>query len=148
MTEISFSSHQTLDDELITAIERPLVEAINTDAPPYDKIPFEISIKDGDKVIGGLTGYSVWNWLYVDSLGIDPAYRGNDYALKLMQMAEEEALKRDCVGVWVHTISFQAPGFYKKAGYEEFGHMDNCPIGHQRIFFRKYLNNKEAKHAG
>ena len=48
-----------------------------------------------------------------------------------------------CPGVWLHsawvdTFSFQAPGFYAKLGYREFGRLD-YPPDHQRIFLQKQL---------
>jgi hypothetical protein len=36
-------------------------------------------------------------------------------------------------------MSFQAPDFYRKLGYEEFGRLDDFPPGHSRLFFRKNL---------
>lgn len=147
MTELSFTTHQNLNEDLIDAIERPLLDSVPADIPPHEKHDYAISINDDSgAIIGGLTGYTVWNWMYIDSIGIDEAYRGQGHAYTLMAMAEKEALKRGCVGVWMHTITFQAPGFYEKAGYEAFGSMKDCPKGHDRIFFRKYLDHshKEA----
>ncbi len=45
-------------------------------------------------------------------------------------------------GVPVHgldTFSFQAPGFYARMGYEQFGVMDGHPEGASRHFFQKRL---------
>lgn len=38
------------------------------------------------------------------------------------------------------TFSFQAPGFYRKLGVSEFGHIADYPSGHQRHFFQKCLD--------
>ena len=35
----------------------------------------------------------------------------------MMKLAEEEAIRRGCVGVWLDTHSFQARPFYEKLGY-------------------------------
>ena len=48
------------------------------------------------------------------------------------------AFERGCHSAWVETFSFQAPGFYRKLGYEPFGELD-YPPGHKRIFLHKRL---------
>ena len=106
---------------------------------PYEQQKFSITLKDDDKIIGGLTGYSGFDWFYIEMLTVDENYRDNGYAVDLLQRAEKEAKERNCVGIWLTTISFQAPGFYKKFGYEEFGRLDNLPRGHDRIYLKKYL---------
>ena len=44
-----------------------------------------------------------------------------------------------CHSAWVDTFSFQAPNFYPKFGYREFGRLD-YPPDHQRIFLQKQLS--------
>jgi hypothetical protein len=39
----------------------------------------------------------------------------------------------------VDTFDFQAPGFYQKLGYVEWGVLEDFPGGHRRIYFRKDL---------
>jgi hypothetical protein len=41
----------------------------------------------------------------------------------------------------VDTFSFQAPEFYRKLGFREFGRID-YPPEHQRIFFQKQLGTE------
>ena len=55
-----------------------------------------------------------------------------------MVHAEARARDRGCHSAWLDTFSFQAPGFYQKLGYEEFGHLDYRP-GHQRHFLKNRL---------
>jgi ribosomal protein S18 acetylase RimI-like enzyme len=106
---------------------------------PYQKQDYRLALKDEEKIIGSLTGYSGFDWFYIESLTVERDYRDNDYATQLVQMAEQEAKDRGCFGIWLHTISFQAPEFYKKLGYEEFERFENLPKGHERIFLKKYL---------
>ena len=54
-------------------------------------------------------------------------------------VVEEEARQRGCVGVFLYTYSFQAPGFYQKQGYQPMGVLDDCPPGYQRIYLKKSL---------
>jgi GNAT superfamily N-acetyltransferase len=53
-----------------------------------------------------------------------------------VQAAEREAIRRGCIGVWLLSYSFQAPGFYRRLGYRQIGALD-FPNGHRAIFFQK-----------
>ena len=57
----------------------------------------------------------------------------------MMKLAEEEAIRRGCVGAWLDTHSFQARPFYEKLGYTVFGVLENFPPGHTRYYLRKSL---------
>jgi hypothetical protein len=54
-----------------------------------------------------------------------------------MARAEEEAIRRGCCHAYLDTFDFQAPGFYRKLGYSEWGVLEDFPPGHQRIFLKK-----------
>jgi hypothetical protein len=56
-----------------------------------------------------------------------------------MQAAEKEAKRRGAKNVYVDTFSFQAPEFYKKIGYREFGRLKDFPVGHHRSWLTKAL---------
>ena len=49
-----------------------------------------------------------------------------------MEMAEDEARDEGCRYVHLDSHSFQAPDFYKKLGYEEFGRLQDSPLGTSR----------------
>ena len=55
----------------------------------------------------------------------------------VMHLAEQEAIRRNCIGALVDTYSYQAQGFYEKLGYCRFGEVADCPPGHSRIFLEK-----------
>lgn len=42
--------------------------------------------------------------------------RGKDIGTRIMLAAEDEAIKRGCIGSTLDTFSFQALGFYEKLG--------------------------------
>jgi hypothetical protein len=64
--------------------------------------------------------------------------RGRFWAL-LLQAAESEALRRGCTCALLDSYSFQAPDFYKKLGYQEFGLLEDFPAGHRLHFLWKQL---------
>ncbi|MFJ2682126.1 GNAT family N-acetyltransferase [Pseudomonas sp. NPDC087342] len=96
---------------------------------------------DNGEILGGLYGRVFYQWLFIELLSVPEEGRGLGLGTKLMQMAEELAQEKECVGIWLDTFSFQAPEFYKKLGYSEFGQIVDYPPGHKRHFFQKRLIN-------
>ena len=90
-------------------------------------------------IVGGLWGKTVYDWLFIEYLVVPVVMRGRSIGSKLMAMAEDIALQRGCVGSWLTTFPFQAPAFYEKLGYEQFGSLENSPGENVRIFLRKRL---------
>jgi len=109
------------------------------DARP-EKLALLVRDEQSDEVVGGLYGKILYRWLFVELLTVPEQTRGQGMGTRLMRMAEEFAREKGCIGVWLDTFSFQAPEFYRKHGFSEFGHIDDYPPGHQRIFFKKRLN--------
>jgi GNAT superfamily N-acetyltransferase len=91
-------------------------------------------------VTGGLWGTSVAGWLYVDLLVVPEGLRGQGLGSEVLRRAEAIARKRGCIGLWLHTGTFQAPGFYEKQGFQAFGSVPDYPPGHATIFYLKRLD--------
>ena len=70
---------------------------------------------------------------------VAPGARRRGLGSELLQMAEEEGRRRGCHTALLHTNTFQAPGFYKKHGWREYGIFPCDPPGCDRIFFTKDL---------
>ena len=90
-------------------------------------------------VIGGLLGGTYWGWLYVDILWVDEAHRARGLGSRLLAEAEQEARRRGCHHVHLDTMSWQAPDFYKKHGYEVIGILPDIPKGNQKYLLVKAL---------
>ena len=104
--------------------------------------PIALLVRDeSGEILGGLHGRVFYRWLYIDLLSVPEQGRGQGIGSKLMQMAEDLAREKDCIGVWLDTFDFQAPGFYRKLGYSELGQIADYPPGHTRFFFQKRLIN-------
>lgn len=88
---------------------------------------------------GGLKGRTYYSWLFIDWLWVAPTRREEKLGTRLLQQAEQTARERGCVGVYVDTFSFQAPHFYERQGYHEFGRIEGLPPGHACIWLRKSL---------
>ncbi|MFB3303908.1 GNAT family N-acetyltransferase [Pseudomonas sp. AMR01] len=123
------------------AILKPLraYNLSHTGAMPFETVGILLRDPATQEVVGGLYGKISYGWLFVELLSIPDAMRTQGTGTRLMRTAEEFAREQGCVGIWLDTFSFQAPGFYRKLGFTEFGHMDDYPLGHQRHFFQKRL---------
>jgi GNAT superfamily N-acetyltransferase len=86
---------------------------------------------------GGLFGVLAWQWLFVQALWVDDAWRRRGIGRALLARAEAHAAAAGCHSVWLDT--FQARGFYLALGYQEFGSLENYPEGQTRCFLRKRL---------
>lgn len=91
------------------------------------------------EIVGGLYGRVFFSWLYIELLVVPEQARGQGTGSTLIQMAEELAREKNCVGIWLDTFDFQAPAFYRKHGFTEIGQIDDYPPGHQHFFFQKRL---------
>ena len=106
-----------------------------------DRRPLAVLIKDPDtlEVLGGVTGRTSLGLLFLDVFFLPEALRGLGLGSQLLQMAEAEGRRRGCRVAVLYTISFQAPDFYKKHGWREFGAIPCNPPGSSRIFLTKDL---------
>jgi GNAT superfamily N-acetyltransferase len=139
---IDFNSNPTEEERL--QILDPL-RAYNAEMAgdgKSEKFAFFLRDENTDQVLGGLHARILYSWLFIELLVIPKEARGQQMGSQLMQQAEDLARERGCVGVWLDTFDFQAPEFYRKLGFTEFGHLDDYPPGHQRFFFQKRLAPK------
>jgi ribosomal protein S18 acetylase RimI-like enzyme len=92
-------------------------------------------------VIGGLIGrtHSLRAWLEVTTIWVGEAHRRHGIGRSLMERAEEEARRRGCRYARLATSDYQAPGFYTKLGYTQYGKLENCPPGVTVFYFCKTL---------
>jgi GNAT superfamily N-acetyltransferase len=103
--------------------------------------PFAIRLRDTatSEIVGGIWAQFYYDWLFVELLFVPEEERGKDVGSRLISEVEARAREKGCVGVWLDTLSFQAPDFYLKLGYEAFGVLDDYPKGAKRFFMRKLL---------
>ena len=102
--------------------------------------PLSIVEYDNDgNVIGGILGGTYWGWMYIDILWVDEKHRKQGIGTRLLHEAESEAVCRGCHHVHLDTMSWQAPEFYKKHGYEVIGILPDIPRGNQKYLLMKAL---------
>jgi GNAT superfamily N-acetyltransferase len=101
--------------------------------------PLSVTLRQRGAIVGGLYAETYLNWMYISLFWLADEFRGKGFGSKIMQTAEKEARKRGVKNAFVDSFSFQAPGFYKKLGYREFGRLDDYPPGHYRAWMTKAL---------
>jgi GNAT superfamily N-acetyltransferase len=87
---------------------------------------------------GGLLGRTTLGLFFLDLFYLPERLRGAGLGSRVLRLAEEEAIRRGCRAATVVTINFQAPDFYVRHGWEEFGRVASAP-GVERVFLRKVL---------
>lgn len=128
------------ENQDIEALEKGLDQFNFTITDNDNAQKLAILIRDNNKqVVGGLFGWTYYNWLEVKYLWIKDELRGKGYGSKLILAAEKEAIQRGCNSAFLDTFSFQAPNFYQKLGYSIFAVLEDFPSQHQRYFLKKSL---------
>lgn len=121
-------------EAIYTALEASSLGVIGPAQPRLLVIPIR---DDNGSVAGGLWGCTSFGWLHVQMLFVPQPLRGLGVGAALMASAEVEAQDRGCRGAYVDAFSFQAAPFYQKIGFSLFGKLEDCPPGHDRLYFRK-----------
>ncbi|WP_244817039.1 N-acetyltransferase [Caballeronia sp. Lep1P3] len=96
-----------------------------------------VSLYLADDFVGGLAGYTAWDWLFVKWLWIREDARGRGLASRALEAAETEAKKRGCRAAWLDTLNADARDLYARHGYETFGEIAGFHGGRSRYFMQK-----------
>jgi ribosomal protein S18 acetylase RimI-like enzyme len=107
--------------------------------PKPETIALLVRDEQTDEIIGGLYGEIFYRWLYIELLAIPEQTRGQGVGSRLIRMAEDVARERSCAGIWLDTFDFQAPSFYERHGFTEFGRLNDVPPEPKRFFLQKRL---------
>ncbi|MFG2603855.1 GNAT family N-acetyltransferase [Streptomyces sp. NPDC048514] len=88
----------------------------------------------------GLVGHTWTTWLHVSYLWVDAVHRGTGLGSRLLTEAERIATTdRGCTASRLETWDFQAPGFYRRQGYEVVGTIPDYPPGVTEYILTKQL---------
>jgi len=107
----------------------------------YDKRALAVLARDKatGQTLGGILGRTSLGLLFIDLVYLPATLRGQDLGTRMMAMIEQEAVRRGCRSATLMTITFQAPKFYERLGWREFGRVPSDPPGTFRIFMAKTL---------
>ncbi len=104
----------------------------------YKNVKLAIKNEQGN-IIAGTLGAVLWNWMEIDILWVDEAYRKHGLGSRLLKKMEKIAAANNCDFVQLNTFSFQAPEFYKKQGYEVFGIIEEAPRDNKHYYLKKVI---------
>ena len=106
-----------------------------------DARPLAALLQDPDtgETLGGIIGRTSYGLLFVDLVFLPDTRRGQNTGRRLLRMVEQEAARRGCKSGFLFTITHQAPDFYKRCGWTEFGRIPCDPPGTSRVFLTKSL---------
>jgi GNAT superfamily N-acetyltransferase len=97
--------------------------------------------RDGEGTVqAGIRHVLLSESMLVEWLWVASPRRRSGVGSQLLAQAEAHARKTLCTKAYLDTISFQAPRFYERHGYEEFARLPGFPTGsHSRIWLWKEL---------
>lgn len=125
-------------DESLALLD--LLEQHNFAQTDVRRAVLSIAMRDENgALIGGALGTMAWGLLYIQTIAVQPQFRGLGYGSRLLEAAEQEAISRGCHIAHLHTMSFQAPTFYENHGYEVFETLEGVPADHKRYLLKKAL---------
>lgn len=106
--------------------------------------PYSVLLSEapGGPVIGGLYGYAMFDWLFIQFVSVPQAKQAKGIGTELMARAEAWARAEGLGGIWLDTFAFQAKPFYEKLGFRVFGEIADHPRGSSRYFMKKPLDAK------
>jgi ribosomal protein S18 acetylase RimI-like enzyme len=126
-------------EEDMDVVEEGLQAYIVARSPLVDLQPLAVLLRDENhQVVGGALGWTKRGWLEINEVWVHEHLRGQSYGTQLIQAAEQEAFARGCRQVYLSTLSFEAPEFYRKLGYEEIGRLEGYKD--TRYHFQKRLH--------
>ena len=99
-----------------------------------------IFVREGDgTIVAGLHGWTWGGTGFVQTIWVHEKLRGRRLGSRLLAAAEAEAVRRGCHQMHLDTHGYQAPGFYRRQGYDVIGELPGWPGDDVRIFLRKRL---------
>lgn len=137
MNEIQTTIEEAAPDQDRQFVIRALVGYNDAQAAPESFQDLTVLSRRDGEIVGGLFGYTHWNWLFIKQLWVAAAFRKRGLGRSLMRSAEQEAHRRGCLHAHCDTFDFQALPFYQKLGYHIFGQLDDYPTDHTRYFLHK-----------
>ena len=128
--------HTEIDVAVADRIATALQESNERQVGPRNTHHFTLTVRaDDGELLAGLAVTSTWANLWVKD-----DHRGKGFGTALLNRAEQIALERPCHVAFLSTLTFQAPGFYEKCGYQAFGKLPYAPEPFGRIWYAKRLD--------
>ncbi|MGH7055514.1 MAG: GNAT family N-acetyltransferase [Stellaceae bacterium] len=140
LSEFSLTVTDAADDQARAVIGDGLSAYNETRAGYRDYRAIAVLVADPrGETVGGLFGRTSHGLLFVERFFLPEASRGKGLGSRVLALAEDEARRRGCTRAALMTVTFQAPGFYQKQGYEIAARLECDPPGATRMLMTKKL---------
>jgi len=126
-----------IDEEFEAEVRGGLAGFNAAEFGPSSQRGLAVSLYRGDELVGGLAGFTAWDWLFVKWLWVRDDARGHGLGARALAAAEEEAVRRGCRAAWVDTLNPGARRLYERCGFSVFGQLDDFFAGRTRFFMQK-----------
>ena len=126
-------------DNQLAEFERGLNEYNVGVASARSVTPVRAVFVESGCVVAGIAAAAYWGKLHVRLLWVHPDHQREGLGSRLMRWAEDRGRELRCVSIMVDTMSFQAPEFYAKLGYGQFGVSGGYEGGASSHYFEKTL---------
>lgn len=100
---------------------------------------FSFHFEEDGIVIAGVVAESVSDTIEVSYLFVEESHRKKGLGRRLLSVLEETGRNAGMKRILLNTYSFQAPGFYKKCGFEQIAEIDPCFGHHSQFYFVKNI---------
>ncbi|KTC73631.1 GNAT family N-acetyltransferase [Legionella bozemanae] len=106
--------------------------------------PFCLVLRgENQEVCGVLNAFTAFAEIYIDDMWVHQQHRHKGYGRMLLQTLEEQFQGKGFNNINLVTSAFQAPGFYKKCGFEiEFIRENVKNPKLTKTFFIKYFKDE------
>lgn len=136
---LTFSDFDDPPESSALAVENGLELHNHSMAPISEVRPLaSFASNPAGEVVGGAVGRTWGRCCELLQLWVEPAHRARGVASRLLQQFEQRAAGRGCNVFYLTTLSYQAPEFYRKCGYETIAEVSGYPNG-----ITKHLMYKE-----
>lgn len=137
ISEEKLSAQQILHEE---KMEQLLSSAAHRSARKIVRI---ISLKIENRIMASAQVTLCFNYLVLDSIWVDESIQRQGFGVRLYQEIEDLAQNNNCQKILLQTFDFlDALPFWTRMGFKQIGLVQDCPPGHQLIYFEKNLPPK------
>lgn len=101
-----------------------------------------LSEEEPEQCLGGVVFHLDGTVCKVDFLWLSEELRGKGMGFRLIEKVKEEAAELDCSEITLFTSSYQAPGFYPKAGFTLARKKEGVLAGEADTFYYRFVLRK------
>lgn len=126
-----------LKASIYEAFAKHAIDSVGFDGLAQEPVAFEII--ENDVSLGVVVCQLFWGNLHIKYLLTNKEHRGRGIARALMEHAFDFGKEKGCHFAFVETMSFQAPEFYQKLGFEIELKRDGYAAGTSFYYLKKVL---------